>query len=345
MATKMILTTTPELERSALREFQGIAPDVKKIRSFVPGLSLITTKQPLQLFIQAIIQCDPIFAKHIMPVQTKVSILGKRTIDLPAILDGVHSVNLIGSGDLFSVQCRRKSTRSDYNAKDVEVFIGSNLEYAGGKPVFSDIKVAGHPDHKVVSVYLFNDRGYIGCSSVKENLNEHADEYRVFSRQGRVINRAELKLLEALRKFELDVGSGRALDLGAAPGGWTRVLANRGMKVMAVDPALLDERVQQLPNVTHLKGRAEEYADLGMFDLLVNDMNIDPERSAGIMLQMAPYLRPEAAAIMTAKLTTRQPETILGKVRLKLGRDYKIVRMRSLFHNRREVTILLRKIK
>lgn len=37
-----------------------------------------------------------------------------------------------------------------------------------------------------------------------------------------------------------------AVDVGAAPGGWTKVLAARCRAVIAVDPAALADSVQQL---------------------------------------------------------------------------------------------------
>ena len=51
---------------------------------------------------------------------------------------------------------------------------------------------------------------------------------------------------------------GTALDVGAAPGGWTACLAARARRVVAIDPAALDSAVLALPNVTHLRLRADE---------------------------------------------------------------------------------------
>ncbi len=60
------------------------------------------------------------------------------------------------------------------------------------------------------------------------------------------ISRAEFKLLEALEVFGVSLPSrGRALDLGAAPGGWTRLLLEASLSVVAVDPANLDPRLNR----------------------------------------------------------------------------------------------------
>jgi 23S rRNA (cytidine2498-2'-O)-methyltransferase len=64
-------------------------------------------------------------------------------------------------------------------------------------------------------------------------------------------SRAYLKLWEALTRFGHWPEAGdRCLDLGAAPGGWTWVLAERGAQVTAVDKAPLDPSVAAMPTVT-----------------------------------------------------------------------------------------------
>lgn len=64
-------------------------------------------------------------------------------------------------------------------------------------------------------------------------------------------SRAYLKLWEALTRLGRHPAPGeRCLDLGAAPGGWTWVLARLGARVEAVDKAPLDPRIAAMPGVT-----------------------------------------------------------------------------------------------
>ncbi|MGX9964665.1 SAM-dependent methyltransferase [Roseomonas sp. F4] len=64
-------------------------------------------------------------------------------------------------------------------------------------------------------------------------------------------SRAYLKLWEALTRLGRHPGPGETcLDLGAAPGGWTWVLAKLGATVVAVDKAPLDAAVAAMPGVT-----------------------------------------------------------------------------------------------
>ncbi|MDJ0387984.1 SAM-dependent methyltransferase [Roseomonas sp. E05] len=63
-------------------------------------------------------------------------------------------------------------------------------------------------------------------------------------------SRAYLKLWEALTRIGRWPGPGEvALDLGAAPGGWSWALAQLGCQVVAVDKAAMDPAVAALPNV------------------------------------------------------------------------------------------------
>jgi 23S rRNA (cytidine2498-2'-O)-methyltransferase len=63
-------------------------------------------------------------------------------------------------------------------------------------------------------------------------------------------SRAYLKLWEAFTRLGMRPRAGElCLDLGAAPGGWTWVLAKLGARVTAVDKAPLDPAVAAMPGV------------------------------------------------------------------------------------------------
>ena len=70
-------------------------------------------------------------------------------------------------------------------------------------------------------------------------------------------SRAYLKLWETFARLRRQPGPGeRCLDLGAAPGGWTWLLARTGADVTSVDKAPLAPDVAALPNVTAREGSA-----------------------------------------------------------------------------------------
>ena len=94
-------------------------------------------------------------------------------------------------------------------------------------------------------------------------------------------NRAYLKLWEALSVIEERPGPGdRCLDLGAAPGGWSWVLASLGARVTAVDKADLAPRVATMPgvDVRRESAFALDPAVDGPVDWLCSDVVCYPDR-------------------------------------------------------------------
>lgn len=104
-----------------------------------------------------------------------------------------------------------------------------------------------------------------------------------------------------------------AIDVGAAPGGWTQHLARCGAygAVVAVEPGDLDPAVLALPGVTHVRARAEAAGDaiaaaLGgrPAALLTCDANIPVQTLAAVLGPVARLLRPGAPAVITLKTFT-----------------------------------------
>jgi 23S rRNA (cytidine2498-2'-O)-methyltransferase len=159
------------------------------------------------------------------------------------------------------------------------------------------------------------------------------------------ISRAEFKLEELFRDGDVALpGGGTALDLGASPGGWSRILLERGFEVWAVDPAELDRRLANAPKLHHVQTTAGPFlADTNeTFDLIVNDMRMMPGLSASVMNSAARKLAPNGLAIMTLKLSPRDAlHTVRDTFRV-LRRSYEIVFARQLHHNRNEITVVAR---
>eukprot|EP00038_Savillea_parva_P010022 m.187396 g.187396 ORF g.187396 m.187396 type:complete len:484 (-) comp17059_c0_seq1:66-1517(-) len=153
------------------------------------------------------------------------------------------------------------------------------------------------------------------------------DAKRRIEADSRSICRAEWKLREAMhdpfvvaaliQAARLDRGA-RALDLGAAPGGWTTVLTEHCDVVVAVDPAELDSEVAAHPRVRHLQVQAvdaigslkaeaeqESQGDCGTFHILVSDMNSggwgQATADAVVQVGAAGLLCDGAALVLTVK--------------------------------------------
>lgn len=138
-------------------------------------------------------------------------------------------------GKSFRIEVRNVESRIDESAKDVEVMLGKRLEEQGFRADIRD-------GDTVVYVVLINDDAVVGHADSRSREGRTLDMLRrENSETGKVINRAEFKLMEAVEFFGIDLGKvGTCLDIGAAPGGWTHYLSRKGIKVVARDTALLD---------------------------------------------------------------------------------------------------------
>lgn len=117
-------------------------------------------------------------------------------------------------------------------------------------------------------------------------------------------NRAYLKLFEALTLARTRPGPGqRCVDLGAAPGGWTWVLAGLGADVLSIDRASLAPAVAAHPRVDHRRGDAFAMRpdSLGAVDWVVCDLAAYPDRVLALARAWA-EAHPLAALVFTVKL-------------------------------------------
>lgn len=339
--TKYIITFTPHFKKTVLDELSNADTSVSIEFLIDEGKALINCNQKESAFISNLKKSNPIFIKHIFPVQQTGDISGNLSEDLKSILDSCSKIVKMKDSK-FAVQCRLTSGSNNYSAKDIEVGVGMFYEEKGNIPSFSDKNLLNE-DIYVISVYIYKDKYFLGFSKSDDNLNFHCDEARIFSVSGREISRAENKLKEALSKFKITLsGKGKALDLGAAPGGWTKVLADFGYDVVAVDPGDLDLKLSNNPKIIHQKVRIENLEFNEEFDVITNDMNLEPKNTAEIMVNLAHCLKDKGIAIVTLKLPFN-PIKGIEEAKAVLSEKYEVLEIKSLFHNRQEVTAYIRK--
>jgi len=157
---------------------------------------------------------------------------------------------------------------------------------------------------------------------------------------------AHRKLSEAIAWLAVDVGAADVVvDLGAAPGGWTRVMREYGAKVIAVDRAALDDVIAKDPGVTHLKKDAAS-VDLAALvpTIVICDVIWGPEHAVAVA-RRALQEKTLRAAVITLKLKSDVAWDVLADAR-RLVRDLPADvsgRVKHLGANKREVTLLLRR--
>ncbi len=146
-------------------------------------------------------------------------------------------------------------------------------------------------------------------------------------------SRAYSKLVEAIHHFSITLSPGTsALELGAAPGGATFALLERGVSVLAVDPADMDARLApyaeaQRLTLRHLKKPAQalDTSDLNSFRprWLISDMNVAPPVSAQYVQRARALMKGSLkGAILTLKLNDTAAVDALPRVLAELERAF-----------------------
>ena len=166
-------------------------------------------------------------------------------------------------------------------------------------------------------------------------------------------SRSTLKLEEAinwfLSEYEREQGfkpGMRAVDLGAAPGGWTWQLVRRGLLVTAVDNGPMDPALMESGMVEHLRTDAFTYSPGDKIHWLVCDM---AERPLHVSRLVARWFAQHKcmAAIFNLKLPMKKRyQTVMDCKQLlfkALGNEgiTTRVRIKHLYHDREEVTACL----
>jgi 23S rRNA (cytidine2498-2'-O)-methyltransferase len=147
-------------------------------------------------------------------------------------------------------------------------------------------------------------------------------------------SRAYLKLWEALVRFGRWPTAGETcLDLGAAPGGWTWVLASLGADVTAVDKAPLDPAVAAMPGVIERLDSAFGMAPENV-DWLFSDVVAYPDRLLALVRR---WIDAGAARYIVCTIKFQGPtdhDAAAAFASIPGGR------VMHLFHNKHELTFL-----
>ena len=229
------------------------------------------------------------------------------------------------------------TSRMGYGAAEAATAIAARLRERG-------VAVSRAGEEYALSVCLTPRAVFLGINRAADSISDWPGGRVRLSRRPERVSRAEFKLEELLATYPLRL-SGLAVDYGAAPGGWTRILRTHGMTVIAVDPGSLHPLVAADPGVTHLRTTAGEFLRTNhrRLDLVVNDMRMDPILSSRLMVRTSRVLRPGGHAVITLKTGggRRVLDTVDRCVQV-LGGAYDVLFARQLHHNRQEVTVLLR---
>ena len=359
----VILTCDSSSVDLAEHEMLAAAPGAVQLDELGEGVLLFDAQIPFAHLAEQWRLAPPIFVRHIAPVQAIVPIGGHAgdpaflARSLPPLLPALDAALRA------SVQSRLLAD-APYKPFDINTLLsgamieepGLTLDVRAPEQIVSLVCAALHrwlPEPSLVAGGANLGKGkrlvaLAGLSLASENLSNWAGGMRRFAREEGQVSRAEFKLLEAFEVFGIELPArGVALDLGAAPGGWTRVLRQRDQYVTAIDPGELDARLADDRGIRHLAITAEHYFQDGpdRFDVIVNDMRMDARDSARLMVSFAPAIYSHGWALMTLKLPEHDRQPVLDQAFAILRRAYQIAGARQLFHNRSEITVYLRPLR
>ena len=314
---------------NAIRELKEAFPD------YSPSKEIEVTDR---FFAAELRESDPAIARGFVFVESMVPLVNAMKLEKD-YLNVIDAVAEAADGKRFKIEALNIDSDTGESAKTIEVKIGTELEKRG---LSVDLK---KPD---MFVYvIFSGKKVLIAVGPAESAALDAFRANKFEK-GEKISRAEFKLKEAIDYFGIDTKKIKlALDIGAAPGGWTRHLSNMGAKVIAVDRAALDYEKLNMKNVIHINRKAEELdiKTLGMakFDALLLDVNAAPEDVLKIALRLSDMLERGAYLIMTLKLVTPQPLGYIKTASETLKGKFDSIRFKKLPHNRMEITLFAKR--
>jgi 23S rRNA (cytidine2498-2'-O)-methyltransferase len=317
----LIVTAHAEFLDAGIAEMRQFDKQLAFVELLAPGIALCTAPNVATIMRLAAEQ-HPIFARHLAPVQTLITLTNTEqdVSELAVAMASLPAFERLERGQRFAVQARiiqneGNTVKRPYSSGYLnQALAEAIIEETGAVESIKKPQI-------VVSLLCTADKGYLGIS---------------------------------LEVFGVTLPSkGRVLDLGAAPGGWTRLLLEAGLQVVAVDPANLDPRLARQPRLEHYRGYAETFLEEAVktrksFDLILNDMRMDARDAARLLAQASRCLqRDDGFVISVFKLphATREidPLATLRAALALLSRSYAVVQARQLFHNRQEVTVLTAK--
>ncbi len=219
----LLITAQPEFLSAALAELKQFDKRLTSIEELASDI-LLCGRPDCAIVIEKAKRNRPIFVRHLAPVQQRVD-LSNRPEDVGTIATAVAALPafaLLERGTRFAVQSRLVQTDKSLGERP---FTSGRLNQVLAEAITEEtgaVEMVKKPQI-VISILCTMDQAYIGISPAEDNISNWPGGARHFAQTQEQISRAEFKLLEALETFGIALPeTGRALDLGAAPGGWTR---------------------------------------------------------------------------------------------------------------------------
>jgi 23S rRNA (cytidine2498-2'-O)-methyltransferase len=339
-AGRVMFSVAEQSFGSAVRELRTEYGRTLPIERVGPDLGVIAATTPKVDDVAAACTSRPlVFVRHLTVEMARVA--PEHARDVAAVASAARStlVNTAVEGALAVQTWVSGSAGLGYGSRDLFAALAEDLTAHG-------FAVSRAGQEHVLSCCITARGVSVGLNRREDSLSDWPGGRVRLARDDAQVSRSEFKLEELFGTVPLPLpAKGRAVDLGASPGGWTRILRQHGMEVWAVDPGGLDTRITADRGVHHVPTTAGQFfrSNDVRFDLAANDMKMDPVMSTRVMLTAAAHLRHGALAIVTLKTGTHRPVETVRRCLTLLGRSYQLVYARQLHHNRNEVTVVCRR--
>lgn len=336
--SKWIGTTNQGFSPYAMEELRRLFSNIQ-FTQLVPGeIFQFEVQSESDEVLERLAGSNLVFLRHVQPIDREFPLAGQAS-DVEQLVEMISYIESSVAGKQVAIHIRASRDSQLVNTKsEIKEAMEAALIEAGAQLVLQDPEL-------IIAIYAHKDQLFVGFGTAVEMRSDWPGGAIRFQREEGQVSRAKFKLLEAEKVFGLDFALFKqAIDVGAAPGGWSSLLLERGLKVTAIDPALLNDQVAQHPALTHLRMNAAEVKlPKSSFDLIVCDMSWNPLQMAKLVLGLRPALKPYCYGVITLKLMNKKVMQSIREVQEKLGSGFHILQARQLFHNREEITLLIQK--
>lgn len=339
MSAKYICTANHGFAPYAQEELRRLFGSVKST-VLIPGeVLLVTLPQESGEIERRLGQAEPRFLRHMFPVQWQwgESEAAQDQVWVDGLVRFILEDGRLNTAKIAIQPRKSEASLWQESTSALRDMLQTRLEDSGAEFVVRDADW-------IISVFVGKNSVLAGISTPQQNLSDWSGGAIRFQREEGQISRAKFKLLEAEAVFGIDFAAfHEALDIGAAPGGWSSFLLERGLKVTAVDPAKMHPSVLASPRLTHIRKNADSVKFReGQFDLLVCDMSWSPKQTAKMVIELLYALVPGGTAVVTVKLMSKKPMALIEEViSLFEAAQMQVQRAKQLFHNRDEITLYM----
>ncbi len=207
--------------------------------------------------------------------------------------------------------------------------------------------LSAHASQRLHILFLDSQNAYVGTAPVENSASKPMGIPRLRMPSSSP-SRSTLKLEEAIHWFVPDEQQSfkagmSAVDLGAAPGGWTWQLTKRGLLVTAIDNGPMDEDLMRDGMVEHYRTDAFKFMPDKPVDWLVCDMVERPHLVTQLIISWFKRKQCKNAIFnlklpMKKRLKTVQECKALIEHELANNNVSCTIRMKHLYHDREEIT-------